>query len=97
MSSTKPIKKSPPRRRAPLPPYVVGRPDDDGTAPRPNFIFKPEVLKLTGYTFPTLWKWMRDGQFPMSFDIGTKTAWLESEINDWLASRPRSKFKKSGG
>jgi prophage regulatory protein len=90
-------RKSPPRRRAPLPPYV-SRPDDGGTtAPRSKFIFKPEVLKLTGYTFPTIWRWMRDGQFPLSFDIGTKTAWLESEIDGWLASRPRSTFKKREG
>jgi predicted DNA-binding transcriptional regulator AlpA len=32
----------------------------------------------------------------LSFDIGTKTAWLESEIDDWLRNRPRSQFKKSG-
>jgi predicted DNA-binding transcriptional regulator AlpA len=99
MASTKPSKKSPPRRRAPMPPYVVKSVDDDQSpAPRPaKFIFKPEVLKLTGYTFPTIWRWMRDGQFPMSFDIGTKTAWSEDEINDWLANRPRSNLKKREG
>lgn len=95
--SSKP-KKPQPRRRAPLPPYVVSRPDDEGTtAPRSKFIFKPEVLQRVGYTFPTIWRWMRDGQFPLSFDVGTKTAWLESEIDAWLASRPRSNFKKREG
>jgi predicted DNA-binding transcriptional regulator AlpA len=63
----------------------------------PRLIHKPEVLQLTGVTFPTLWKWMREGTFPISFVVGGKTAWLESEIAEWISNRPRSQFKKNGG
>ena len=100
--STTPKHKPPNRQRRAAPmPDVVSGPDDAGhgdqsPAPRPKYIFKPEVLKLVGYTFPTLWLWMREGKFPLSFVIGSKTAWLESEIDAWLASRPRSQLKKSG-
>jgi predicted DNA-binding transcriptional regulator AlpA len=103
MPSTKPSKKSQPRRHAPMP-YIVSEPDnvehgDQSPAPRPKYIFKPEVLKLVGYTFPTLWLWMREDppRFPLSFVIGSKTAWLESKIDAWLASRPRSTFKTREG
>jgi len=63
----------------------------DGQPPR--FMFKPEVTALTNRSFPTLWKWMRAGQFPLSLDVGGKTAWYASEVNDWIANRPRSQFK----
>lgn len=90
-------RKTPPSRRAPMRRIAVPDSDsgDGDEAPRPKMIFKPEVIKLIGFTYPTLWKWMREGKFPLSFDIGSKTAWLESEIDAWLASRPRSNLKKS--
>lgn len=94
-------RKTPPRRRAPMTPVVVSDSGDgdDEPAPRPQskMIFKPEVIKRVGFTYPTLWRWMREGKFPLSFDIGSKSAWLESEIDAWLASRPRSNLKKSEG
>jgi len=74
-------------------PVVV--PDAD-EAPAPlKLIFKAEVIKRVGFTYPSLWKWMKRGTFPLSFDVGGKTAWSESEIDAWIASRPRSKFKES--
>jgi predicted DNA-binding transcriptional regulator AlpA len=93
-AATKPSK-IPPCRRPPMP--AVGNDDSDSTPPaaRPpsQMIFKAEVVKRVGFTYPTLWKWMREGKFPLSFDIGSKTAWLESEVEGWLASRPRSRLK----
>ena len=58
-----------------------------------RIIFKREVVARVGFTYPTLWNWMREGTFPLSFDVGGKTAWRESEIDHWLATRPRSKLK----
>jgi prophage regulatory protein len=72
-------------------PVVV--PDDE--APAPRLIFKAEVIKRTGFSYPSLWKWMRAGTFPMSFVVGNKTAWAEHEIDAWLASRPRSNLKRN--
>jgi predicted DNA-binding transcriptional regulator AlpA len=60
-----------------------------------RMIFKPEVIQRVGHSFPTIWKWMRAGKFPLSFQIGSKTAWREDEVDQWLASRPRSSFKQA--
>jgi hypothetical protein len=32
----------------------------------PRLMGKPEVLRITGVTFPTLWRWMKAGKFPRS-------------------------------
>jgi predicted DNA-binding transcriptional regulator AlpA len=60
-------------------------------------IFKAEVLRRVGYTYPSVWRMMRDGTFPMSFDVGNKTAWREDEIEAWIRDRPRSTLKKREG
>jgi prophage regulatory protein len=36
----------------------------------------------------TIWRWMREGSFPKSRRIGkSATAWLESEIQEWIRNR----------
>ena len=93
--------KTSPRQRASMSRVVYA--EAGGDEPRPQLgnmlrlIHKPEVLRLTGVTFPTLWKWMRAGTFPLSFDVGGKTAWREDEVGDWIRNRPRSTFKEAGG
>lgn len=63
------------------------------------FLTKQQVLELVGVSFPTLWDWMRKGQFPSSRVLGqgagnrTTARWLRSEINQWMASRPPRLFK----
>jgi prophage regulatory protein len=57
-------------------------------------IFKAEVLRRVGYTYTSLWRMMREGKFPLSFDVGNKTAWREDEIEAWIRDRPRSNLKK---
>jgi hypothetical protein len=37
-----------------------------------RLLSKPEVLSITGASFPTIWIWMRDGKFPRS-RIGAAT------------------------
>jgi len=69
-------------------------PDDGDEQAQAKMLFKPEVIRRVGFTYPTLWKWMREGKFPLSFDVGSKTAWREIEIEAWLASRPRSNLLK---
>jgi predicted DNA-binding transcriptional regulator AlpA len=88
--SARKVRKSP-RLRAPMRPVVV--PDDGDKPPSPKMIFKNEVIRRVGFTYPTLWRWMREGTFPLSFDVGSRTAWAESEIDNWLANRPRSNLK----
>jgi predicted DNA-binding transcriptional regulator AlpA len=87
-----PPKQPPPRRRAPMQAFIPS----DSNEPT-ALIFKNEVLRRVGYTYPSLWRMMRDGKFPMSVDVGGKTAWHENEINKWIRERPRSNLKKSEG
>ena len=58
-----------------------------------RYIFKPELLTRVGVSYSSIFAWMREGRFPLAREIGpggqsTKIAWLESEIDAWLATRP---------
>jgi predicted DNA-binding transcriptional regulator AlpA len=59
----------------------------------PRLIYKPQVLDLTGVSFPALWEWMRQGKFPVPREVGNKVAWLESEVYDWIKNRPQRQYK----
>jgi prophage regulatory protein len=55
---------------------------------------KREVLDRLGVTFPTIWKWMRAGKFPRARELGPgKSCWVESEINEWILTRPIRRLK----
>jgi predicted DNA-binding transcriptional regulator AlpA len=78
-------------------PEVTGR---KGEAALPaKLIFKDELLKLLGVTYGSLYAWMRDGKFPLAIEVGPRggrsirIAWLESEITEWLAARPRRQLR----
>jgi predicted DNA-binding transcriptional regulator AlpA len=58
-----------------------------------RLISKPEVLDRVGVTYPTLWAWMRDGKFPRSRELGGKSCWVESEVAEWITSRPVRRLK----
>ena len=63
-----------------------------------RFIFKGEVLeRVGGVSGVCLWRWMRDGKFPMAVEVGGRSAWLESEIDHWMLTRPLRKYKKAEG
>ena len=66
----------------------------DTSAPtETRLLSKAEVLERVGRTFPTVWKWMRAEKFPRARDLGGRPAWLESEVNEWIASLPVRKLK----
>jgi predicted DNA-binding transcriptional regulator AlpA len=56
--------------------------------PGTRLLSKAEVLAVVGVTYPSLWAWMRAGNFPRSRIVGGKSMWLSSEINEWLARLP---------
>jgi prophage regulatory protein len=59
-----------------------------------RFVFKPELLeRVGGVTYPTVWRWMRDGKFPVAVEVGGRIAWLESDIDEWMLSRPLRQYK----
>jgi predicted DNA-binding transcriptional regulator AlpA len=58
-------------------------------APPVRLLGKPEILQITGVTFPTVWAWMRRNQFPRCYVIGrgsnSKSVWRSDEVDQWLA------------
>ncbi len=62
--------------------------------PSKRFIFKGEVLeRVGGVSGVCLWRWMRDGKFPVALEVGGRCAWLESDIDAWMLSRPLRSYK----
>jgi predicted DNA-binding transcriptional regulator AlpA len=60
---------------------------------------KHEVCAIVGVTFPCLWQWMRDGKFPRGRAVGgnsSKTMWLSSEVEAWMAALPVRRLKGDG-
>ena len=50
-----------------------------------------DVLERTSVSRRTIYDWMRDGLFPRPIQIGPRAVrWLESEVDEWFASRPRA-------
>lgn len=46
-----------------------------------------EVKAMTGLAETTIWRYEKDGHFPRRRQIGpNRTAWLLSEIEDWVAA-----------
>ncbi len=56
-------------------------------------IYRPELLRRIGLCYPTVWRMMREGKFPRGRVVGGKTAWLESEIDNWIAALPERRLK----
>ena len=50
-----------------------------------------EVQTRTALGRTTIYRKMREGSFPQPLKIGARAVrWLESEIEAWLAARPRA-------
>jgi len=63
-------------------------------ANRPKLLKLPEVTARTGLPRPSVYRGMRDGQFPRPVKIGVRSvAWVESEVDAWIESRIRESRK----
>jgi prophage regulatory protein len=59
-----------------------------------RFMSKPEVCHAVDLSYPTIWKKMREGEFPRSRELGTaKVGWIRSEIDEWIRTRPVRRLK----
>jgi predicted DNA-binding transcriptional regulator AlpA len=54
---------------------------------------KLDLLDRIGVSYVTIWKMMCKGTFPRSRAVGGKLVWLESEINEWIRSLPKTALK----
>ena len=70
--------------------------NNDAAAEQPTLVFlsKAQVLQKIPVTAPTLWAWVRAGKFPRPRIISqNKTVWLQSEVHEWMQSRPLRNYK----
>src|SRR5262245_52800816 len=74
---TPPIRKwvSPRAEAKNMPPVLAFMQGTDGVTRR--LLTKPEMLARVRVTYPTIWKWMREGTFPRSRIVGNKSMWFE--------------------
>ena len=50
-----------------------------------------EVLEILKVSEPSLYRWIKSGLFPNQIQLGPNSVgWLESEVYEWLSTRPRS-------
>ena len=53
-----------------------------------------QVTEAIGLSRTTLWRRVRDGQFPKPVKLGpTAIGWRSAEVEEWLDSRPEASAK----
>lgn len=54
-----------------------------------------EVLELVPFSIQHIYRLMHRGEFPLAVKVGAwRVAWKESEVLDWIESRPRVAYEK---
>ena len=57
----------------------------------PKLIKLREVTRITALSRSTIYQAVADGRFPQPVRTGARgVAWLEHEVLDWIAARPRA-------
>ena len=57
----------------------------------PRIMRKAEVLAAVGFSYSTLKRKVRAGEFPAPVKLGPRSiGWFAEEVEEWLTSRPRS-------
>jgi prophage regulatory protein len=65
-----------------------------GVQPDIRLLSKAEMLAKVGLSYVSVWKLIREGAFPRAVVIGGgKNAWLEHEVDAWIAALPRRRLK----
>ena len=53
-----------------------------------NLIRLPKVEAATGYKRSTIYRLVKEHKFPPPVSLGARaSAWIESEVQDWIAKR----------
>lgn len=57
-----------------------------------------ELAECLGISRVTLWRWEREGRIPPKRIVGPNViGWLESEIDEWMASLPMAAPRDEDG
>jgi predicted DNA-binding transcriptional regulator AlpA len=95
-----PAKQAPASQRQPVAATTTSSPPIRGP-PHPEqearLLTKKQVLARVAVSYPCIWKWMLDGRFPRSREIGGKAVWIEAEINAWINALYSSPQVRYGG
>jgi prophage regulatory protein len=53
-----------------------------------SFLKIEEVMKVTSLSKATIYRFVREGNFPRPLKLGRRSSsWAESEITEWIVSR----------
>ena len=57
---------------------------------------RPEVESITGLSRATIYSKLQQGTFPPPVRLGANSvAWLESDIDGWIAALPRARLART--
>ena len=66
-----------------------------------RLLSRSEVLKIVGVSYPTIWRMMRLGSFPLPRRIGTwensPVRWDSGEVQAWIDALPRQEYVNARG
>ena len=62
------------------------------------FLTQPEISSWIKVSKSTVYKWVKDGQFPKPVMLGKPekngtSRWIKDDILEWLSKRPREKVQ----
>lgn len=61
-----------------------------------SLIRMPEAIRRTGYGKAWIYKLIADGKFPAPVKLGSRSiAFVESEVDEWIAERIAARDKKA--
>jgi prophage regulatory protein len=59
---------------------------------------QPAVLKITGVSVATIWRWEQAGLFPRRIRLGPNVVgWSQKEVDDWLAHKAAQRLGPATG
>lgn len=75
-----------------IPATETGHSETAAGRPPIKLLSKAEMLARVGVSYSSVWNWIIAGIFPPGRALSTgkrgRIMWVESEIDDWIASRP---------
>ena len=55
--------------------------------PRPKFLRLSEVASRVGISRSAIYVWIAAGKFPAQVKLGSRTVWIEAEVDAWMLER----------
>jgi predicted DNA-binding transcriptional regulator AlpA len=70
--------------------------DDSHVRPGERLLNRRQLLDKTGLSYVKIWQMTQAGAFPRARVIDSRSLWIESEIDEWIANLPRRRLKNHG-